>query len=110
MNTRVPGSIERKITATELVEERAKCNFDMAEMEDIIFKKSPEVKAQFKGLWDDLQNDPVLKTTHQYYEWTREEIQYNWMKKLNYMYHKDKKRYFGQMPNVRFNWIVLHHG
>ena len=74
MNSKVQGSIERKITATELVEERAKCNFDQSEMESFILNQSPELKAKFARVYDDLENDPVLKSTHEYYEMTREEI------------------------------------
>ena len=40
--SRVHGSIKNKIVATELLEERAKCNFDQKAMKKIIIS-DPEV-------------------------------------------------------------------
>jgi hypothetical protein len=30
----------------------------------------------------DAANDPIMKNTHKYYEWSPKEIQENWMRKL----------------------------
>ena len=65
---------------------------------------------RYERALQEAENDPALKHTHKYYEWTREEIQYNWMKRLHHLYHKDKKFYFLERPDVQFNWMWLYFG
>ena len=80
--TRVQGSIKNKIVATELVEERNKCNFDQKELY-YLYYADPEVLKLKDKCEHDAETDPILANTHKYYEWTPKEIQENWMKKLN---------------------------
>ena len=90
--------------ATELVEEREKCNFDTNELHQIIQYVPPEFRANFEKDWQVIENDPDLKLTHKYYEMTREEIQLMWMKKLHKMYMTDKEHYFGRSPTPQYFW------
>ena len=41
----------------------------------------------------DLMNDPILCNTHKYYEWTPQEIQENWMKKIKRAWEVDRHFY-----------------
>jgi hypothetical protein len=74
------------------LEERKNCNFDQKELYEL-FHKDPEVRAQRERAEKDLA-DPVMTNTHKYYEWTPEEIQQSWMKKLNRAWHIDRHFYF----------------
>ena len=56
---RVPGSIKNKIVATELVEERANCDFDGSELSKIFFDDPEGLKVIHKSRYDAL-GDPNL--------------------------------------------------
>ena len=100
---RVLGSVKNSIIATELVEERRKCDFDQNEIKSLLV--DPEAKKIMDKTKYDLENDPKLKFTHKYYEWTPQEIQQMWMQKLNYLwFHKDRKFYFKDGHQINFSW------
>lgn len=73
MTNRVQGSIKNKIVATELVEERAKCNFDQEELYNIYYS-DPNIREMRQRTDRDIDSDPILANTHKYYEWTPKEI------------------------------------
>ena len=66
--------MKNKIVATELAEERNKCNFNQEELYNLFFS-NPEVRKITARADYDAENDPIMKNTHKYYEWTPEEIQ-----------------------------------
>jgi acyl-CoA oxidase len=70
---RVPGSVKNKITATEILEERAKCDFDQKQMEIIFFHDKVTLKA-YREVQDDMDKYPEIANTHKFYEMTREEM------------------------------------
>ena len=96
--------------ATELLDERAKCNFDMKELEDFINLIPDNIKAHYEKVKNDVDNDPELQLTHKYYEMTPEEIQQMWMRKMNRLYKIDRKTYFETPWHVKFYWCCLFHG
>ena len=111
MTQRQAGSIKNKIVATELLEERAKRNFDQKELKLITFNMPDEIDAKWNRVVSDMETDPELALTHEYYEMTREEIQLMWMKKLNHLYFKkDRDFYFKTRHSVQFEWHLLHQG
>ena len=71
MKNRQAGSIKNKIVATELLEERANCNFDQKELKRVFMSIPEEVQANIQRVMDDIENDPELNLTHKYYEMTR---------------------------------------
>lgn len=57
--------------------------------------------------------DPALQNGFEFYDMTREEQMYSWMKKLNHLwFNKPKQRasYFQQSYNPRFYWVYFHKG
>ena len=64
---RVAGSVSKKIVATDLQEERDKCDFDQAELNSI-FNSDKELNAKRKWYEDDMYSDPLLRPSHHYYE------------------------------------------
>lgn len=56
---RVLGSMKNKIVATDLIEERAKCNFDQNELAMICFPPGPGRDTFMKAL-KDIEEDPKL--------------------------------------------------
>lgn len=61
--------MDKKIVASELQEERDKCNFDQNELYNLFypFKESNEFRALVEK---DRNEDPELHLTHKYYEMT----------------------------------------
>ena len=110
MSKRVQGSIKNKVTATELVEERARCNFDKEELK-AMFMTDPEGKHIMEKALKDQMEDPNLALTHKFYEMEPAERQLMWMKKLNYLwFNKDRKFYFTDGNSPEYNWIWQYHG
>ena len=61
----------------------------------------------------DIKNDPNLHLTHKFYEWTPEEKQIMWMKKLKYLWFKDAETrdlHFSNGNFPQYGWIFAHHG
>ena len=82
--------MEKKIVASELVEERANCNFDQNELAELIFPPS-RGREIAERVAEDIRKDVKLQKSHKHYEYTAKEAQEHWMKKLNYMwYNKDR--------------------
>ncbi len=77
----VYGSIERKITATDLLKERENCNFDQDELYNL-FYSDPEVRRMKAKVEKDIETVPGLQLNHHYYEYTPQEQQEMWMKKF----------------------------
>ena len=79
MSNRVAGSWKKKITATEIIEERDKCTFDRAEaLKHIMDEETYEQLTKFG--W--MQKDPILKNSYKFYEMSREEQMVDWYKKI----------------------------
>lgn len=56
---RVAGSMKRKIVATELVEERARCNFDQDQLFHLL-NNNPLINERMEQTKSDMENDPNL--------------------------------------------------
>lgn len=54
-----------------------------------------------------LISDPKISFTHKYYEWSHQEIQENWYKRLNYLWNLDKEYFFFKSINLheRYHWL-----
>ena len=62
----------QKIVASELVEEREKCNFDSEELGLLYIRK--EVKEYHRNLVEEMRANPGFENTHKFYEFTPEEV------------------------------------
>lgn len=106
----VAGSIKRKEVAKELQVERDRCDFDQKELFRNIFK-DPAGREIFLKAHKDLNSTPEIANSHVIYEYTPEELQHRWMKKMNHMYFKlNKDFYFKDRPPVEYSWHWAHHG
>jgi acyl-CoA oxidase len=76
------GSIKRNIVASDLVEERAHCNFDQDELCRFI-DPLVENKKEFMTL---VEKTPQLSNTHKFYEMTIAEKQENLWSRLHHLY------------------------
>ena len=65
--------------ASDLLEERAKCNFDQKEFQNIV--RGKEDVEYYKEIVATMESDPILKNSHKYYDMTREEQMVDSMKK-----------------------------
>ena len=70
---RTAGSIKNKVTATELLEERAKCNFDKSQMIEQFYHEK-WIHETFSAIAKDMNDYPELANTHKFYEMTPAEI------------------------------------
>ena len=110
-NKRVQGSIKNKVVASELLEERAKCNFDQKEMKSVMMPDENANQIISRVNYDTI-NDPELGYTvsHKFYDMTVEEKQVMWMKKLNYLWNKDRDFYFNKGFSQSYFWYWAHFG
>ena len=66
------GSIKNKVVAPELVEERARLNFDKNELFKI-FESDKVTREMIVKSIHDMENDPELHLSEKYYEMTNKE-------------------------------------
>jgi acyl-CoA oxidase len=72
---------------------------------------SPEINAESKRVLEEMENDPILRNTHKFYEMTVEEQRISWFKKTNHLYfNKDRKFYFEQRMKPEFAWPTHYQG
>ena len=73
------GSIREKKVNPDLQEERAKCNFDRAELTQVIYGNNVDLHKDFIAFFE---KRPHLQTDFSFYEMTREEMLERGMKVL----------------------------
>ena len=69
----VYGSIKNKVTASDLIKERANCDFDPNYGKGMMAIADEHYRQRFVEAVEFTQNDPVMKNSHKFYEMTREE-------------------------------------
>jgi len=67
---RVQGSISNKIVATELVEERANCDFKQIELYQFLIGDE-EVRRLYDEHIERMKSDPNTRQSHKVYDMTR---------------------------------------
>ena len=80
MTSRIQGSMLQKTVATELSDERAKLNFDREELAACF--STPDTKLKLKEALEHMQTYEGFDNTHKFYEFTPEEVQQRWVKKI----------------------------
>ena len=90
--------------ASDLLEERAKRDFDSENNEVFIKTISPDYYIPAKEYKEFIMSDPVLRPTHKYYDMTREEMWIEQMKKARRAYELRKDKYFVNMPTDKVMW------
>lgn len=78
------GSIKRNIVNPDILEERAKCNFDKQEMLEFVISKP--VVDEIKEITDAIAETPELQSSIKFYNYTRNEQHEYWWKIINAAY------------------------
>lgn len=87
------GSIKEKRVSPDLLEERAKCNFNQEELTEIIYG-GKELRDEYLSWHKDMEKDPILQNNEKFYEMTREEMMENQMRKIKRLYELNREKYF----------------
>ena len=87
------GSIKNKIVASDLEEERKKCNFDQKELATLLWGGKQDY-TRVKDIWGDLQSDKGLQATEKWYDMTREEMMEDCLRRLRRYYDLHRMKYF----------------
>ena len=106
----VAGSMKNKVTATELVLEREKCEINKDQVCNFLFGDK-EFLADTKKVIKEMKDDPMLANNHHFYEMTVKEKRIHQYKKLNHIwntYPDRRKEFFGgyEKPN-KCNWYYM---
>jgi Acyl-coenzyme A oxidase N-terminal len=100
------GSIKNKIVASDLEEERKKCNFDQKELSTLIWGGKQEYE-RILDVWGDLKADKGLQVTEKWYDMTREELMEDGLRRLKRYYDTHRQKYFeGFVPHYIPWWCV----
>ena len=86
------GSVKRGVVSPDLLEERAKCNFDKQELRTFVHGGQHRLSA-----WEDMMkigDDPDLANTLEFYDMTPHEMHENLWKRMNVVYKKHKAKFF----------------
>mmetsp|Transcript_18121 Transcript_18121/g.30956 ORF Transcript_18121/g.30956 Transcript_18121/m.30956 type:complete len:84 (+) Transcript_18121:40-291(+) len=70
----VYGSIKNKVVATDLLEERAKKDFDEKVGGGLVSLIDKECHDRYKEAVEFTSSDPIMRNSHKFYEMTREEL------------------------------------
>lgn len=65
------GSIKRDIVNPDLLEERAKCNFDQTELANFVL--GTDITEEMRVLREEIKKDENMRVGLNFYEFTREE-------------------------------------
>lgn len=99
------GSIKNKIVASDLVEERAKRNFDSEGNNAFLNILGPDHLAA-KEAEEFIKSDPILMNSHKWYEMTREEQWIDHMKKFRRAWELAKQKYFINYTTDKPLWSI----
>jgi acyl-CoA oxidase len=104
------GSEKRKIVNPDLIEERAKCNFDKTELVNFVIGE--EVLEEFNELVDEMGKDPNLQTDIHFSSLPREEQHKIWWKIIKAAYNNPKlgPRHFhnnDKRKSLSFCWSYM---
>lgn len=103
------GSVKRRIVNPDLLEERAKCNFNQRELCLFLFGQS--LVDYIEGVSDFLNENPQICSSVDYYEKSREEQLREWWERIDFVlrHEKMKHHFTSNSTNVNnnFHWAYL---
>ena len=106
------GSVKRGIVNPDLLEERAKCNFDQREMANYLFKADLVLQVEKINNW--IVKHPALKSDVNYYEMSRDERFKVWYRRYRYiMEDEEMSKVFtnnSNRENQHFSWAYMFPG
>ena len=73
-------------------------------MTEFLFEKYEYYQGMIERV-KDLENDPIMKNTHDFYDMTREETMVDQCKRVRRAFEKDRKKYFfDKSEKDYFHW------
>lgn len=107
------GSIKRKIVNPDLIEERAKCNFNQQELAEFVAGK--DNLDEMRIIKEEILKDPNLQTGLSFYKMTREEQHANWWRIISAAYNNPRLRepHFtrnSERKSLSFAWSYMFPG
>lgn len=99
------GSIKDKIVAPDLLEERAKRNFDAEELTHALYG-GKQGYDEYVRIHTFIESDPILRNDEKFYEMTREEQMEVLFKKVRRSYELDKDNYYLNQGESYFHWAA----
>ena len=87
------GSVRNNRVSPDLQEERDKCNFNQAELTEILYGGKAN-REEYLSWAREMENDPILRNNEQWYELTREEMMEKQFQKLRRFYEINREKYF----------------
>jgi len=96
-------SVSRKEVHPDLIKERNNGNFDSKEIA-VFMRGGQENYDKYNDFITTMENDPILCSSHKFYEMTREEMMISQSQKLRRLWDLDKEKYF-----LNFSEINLTH-
>ena len=103
------GSVKRGIVSPDLLNERAKCNFDQKELGTFLMG-GKEREAKAKEMYGVLEEDPTLRNSIEFYDMTPHEMQEQLWERINVLYKRHKKEFFEdafcQPPYIDWNAYI----
>ena len=88
--SRKTGSVKKGIVAPDLLEERAKCAFDQAELRTFLHGGA-EREQKWSQIVDQFGADPTLRNHLGFYDMTPHEMHEDLWKRINTLYKTHKK-------------------
>ena len=103
------GSVKRGIVNPDLLEERAKCNFDQDELKYYIF--GTDLVTMVEKVSDYITTHPEMKSGIDYYEMTREEKFKVWWRRYRHIMESEEAHPWltgnSKKPVDHFSWSYL---
>ena len=106
----IHGDWSKKITSSDLAEERLHCDFNQTELTNILHGGEDIVKTMKEDIAI-MENDEKLINTHKFYEMDREEQMAHSYKRTRHYFEKYGKRYFEKYsPSYLAWWTFMYQG
>ena len=106
------GSVKHKIVNPDLLEERAKCDFNKQELVDYIIPVQTQQK--IKKFTDLIEKHPEMKSDFNYFEMSRLEMMEEWWRRYRLIMQSADMNYVltnnSQMHDYQFTWHFLFPG
>lgn len=96
------GSIKNKVTASEIIEERANCDFDQTQLKRFFYHSQATIDKKEKVIHF-LRTVPEIANSHHYYEMTNEERLKDSFRRLHFMAKTDREFFIGR-PTNEYYW------
>jgi len=103
------GSIKHQRYNPDLEEEREKQAFDKEELK--VFYFGQDILNELEYFTEDVNKNPELKSSFEYYDMSRQEKMEHWWKKYNVIARINRDKYLDKFQSSgQFQWSLIHIG